>query len=195
MLGLPEIKAGYDVPRRTFIGTKEVKHCGWYPDRTVRLFDRTKARFSKSLVHECVEVRGETGSLQGDLLHYSYAGIGDMLPKIGQYSDLWAQQMHAAGKRNSFVALLIKPLAAFIKTYLLKRGALDGFEGLVISVSTAFLTFLKYAKLRGAFSHCADTNTMIVPPKSILIVNIRLIGDVILTTSDKPAIQFGRVLP
>lgn len=148
LLGLPEIKAGYDVPRRTFIGTKEIKHCGWYPDRTVRLFDRTKARFCKSLVHECVEVRGETGSLQGDLLHYSYAGIGDMLPKIGQYSDLWAQQMHAAGKRNSFVALLIKPLAAFIKTYLLKRGALDGFEGLVISVSTAFLTFLKYAKLR-----------------------------------------------
>lgn len=159
LLGLPEVKAGYDVPRRTFIGAKEIKYCGWYPDRTVRLFDRTKARFSESLVHECVEVHGETGSLQGDLLHYSYAGIGDMLPKIGQYSDLWAQQMHAAGKRNSFVTLLIKPLAAFIKTYLLKKGVLDGFEGLVIAVCTAFLTFLKYAKLRER-SRIAPTPTL-----------------------------------
>lgn len=148
LLGQPEVNAGYDVPRRTFIGAKEIKYCGWYPDRTVRLFDRNRAAFSDSLVHESVVVRGAKGSLQNDLLHYSYANIGDMLPKIGQYSDLWAQQMHAAGKNNRFGALLIKPVAAFLKSYLLKRGILDGFEGLAIAVSTAFLTFLKYAKLR-----------------------------------------------
>lgn len=147
LLGQAELKAGYDLPRRTFIGTKEIKHCGWYPDRTVRLFDRSRARFSESLVHECVEVSGEIGRLSGDLLHYSYGSIGDMLPKIGQYSDLWAQQMHSAGKGSSVGAMLIRPLAAFFKTYLLKRGVLDGFEGLIIAVSTSFLTFLKYAKL------------------------------------------------
>ncbi len=142
-----EPKAGYDVPRRTFIGTKEIKHCGWYPDRTVRLFDRTRAGFSESLVHECVIVNGAVGSLRHDLLHYSYAGIGEMVPKIIRYSDLWSQQMYAVGRRSSGTDLLIRPLAAFIKTYLLKCGFLDGVEGMAIAVTTAFLTFLKYAKL------------------------------------------------
>lgn len=152
LLGQADLKAGYDVPRRTFIGNKPIKHCGWYPDRTVRLFDRTKAGFSESLVHECVVVNGKMGNLNHDLLHYSYAGIGDMLPKIGQYSDLWAQQIFNTGKNCSLLALLLKPTAAFIKVYLIKRGFLDGFEGLAIAVSTAFLTFLKYAKLRERFS-------------------------------------------
>jgi hypothetical protein len=70
-----------------------------------------------------------------------------MLPKIGQYSDLWAQQMYAAGKDGVLLNLFIKPAAAFIKVYLVRRGFLDGFEGLAIAVSTAYLTFLKYAKL------------------------------------------------
>jgi len=147
LLAQPEIKSAYDVPRRTFIGNKEIKYCGWYPDRTVRLFDRTRAKFSESLVHECVVVAGEKGNLSGDLLHYSYGSIGEMLPKIGQYSDLWAQQMYAAGKDGVLLNLFIKPAAAFIKVYLVRRGFLDGFEGLAIAVSTAYLTFLKYAKL------------------------------------------------
>lgn len=147
LLEQAELKSAYDVPRRTFIGNKEIKYCGWYPDRTVRLFDRTRAKFSESLVHECVVVTGEKGSLSADLLHYSYGSIGGMLPKIGQYSDLWAQQMYAAGKDSGLLALLIKPTAAFLKVYLVKLGFLDGFEGLTIAVSTAYLTFLKYAKL------------------------------------------------
>lgn len=142
-----EIAAGYAIPRRTFIGKKEIKHCGWYPDRTVRLFDRKKAHFSDSLVHESVIVTGEVAACRHDLLHFSYRAIGDMVPKISQYSELWARQMFTAGKRSSFLALLVKPLAAFFKTYVLKKGFLDGFEGLVIAKTTAFLTFLKYAKL------------------------------------------------
>lgn len=159
LLGQTELKSAYDLSRRTFIGAKEIRYCGWYPDRTVRLFDRSMAAFSESLVHESVIVRGDKGCLQHDLLHYSYASIGDMLPKIGLYSDLWAQQKHAAGKVCSFWALLIKPIAAFIKTYLVKKGVLDGFEGLTISVATAFLTFLKYAKLRER-SHSASTQVL-----------------------------------
>jgi len=148
LLRQPVLKAGYAVPRRTFIGTREIRYSGWYPDRTVRFYDRTKARFSESLVHESVIVDGETGNCKHALLHFSYAGISDMLPKIIQYSDLWSRQMHTVGRTCGSLELLVKPTAAFIKSYLLKRGFLDGFEGLVIAGTTCFLTFFKYARLR-----------------------------------------------
>jgi hypothetical protein len=42
----------------------------------------------------------------------------------------------------------MRPSFAFFKTYVLRAGVLDGIEGLIISVTTAMLTFSKYAKLR-----------------------------------------------
>ncbi|MBF8258776.1 MAG: hypothetical protein HW377_1150 [Actinobacteria bacterium] len=148
LLSMPGITAAYTVPRRTFLGGKEIRHCGWYPDRTTRLFDRTRARFSADLVHERVEVSGETGSLKGHLLHYSFSGIGEMIPKINRYSDLSARQMYERGKRCGIADLTLRPAFAFLKTYLLRLGFLDGVEGVVISATTGWLAFAKYAKLR-----------------------------------------------
>jgi glycosyltransferase involved in cell wall biosynthesis len=140
--------AAYTVPRRTFLGGKEIRHCGWYPDRTTRLFDRTRARFSADLVHERVEVSGETVPLKSHLLHYSFSGIGEMIPKINRYSDLSARQMFERGRRCGILDLTLRPAFAFLKTYLLRLGFLDGVEGVVISATTSWLAFAKYAKLR-----------------------------------------------
>jgi glycosyltransferase involved in cell wall biosynthesis len=148
ILSGPGMAAAYTVPRRTFLGGKEIRHCGWYPDRTTRLFDRTRARFSADLVHERVEVSGETVPLKGHLLHYSFSGIGEMIPKINQYSDLSARQMFERGRRCGIADLTVRPAFAFFKTYLLRLGFLDGVEGVVISATTSWLAFAKYAKLR-----------------------------------------------
>ncbi|MGB7631476.1 MAG: glycosyltransferase family 2 protein [Candidatus Deferrimicrobium sp.] len=148
ILSGPGMAAAYTVPRRTFLGGKEIRHCGWYPDRTTRLFDRTRARFSDDLVHERVEVSGETAPLKGHLLHYSFSGIGEMIPKIDRYSDLAARQMFDRGRRCGIADLLLRPAFAFVKTYLLRLGFLDGVEGVVISATTSWLAFAKYAKLR-----------------------------------------------
>ncbi|MBI5905410.1 MAG: glycosyltransferase family 2 protein [Deltaproteobacteria bacterium] len=148
VLSGPGMAAAYTVPRRTFLGGKEIRHCGWYPDRTTRLFDRTRARFSPELVHERVEVSGETAPLKGHLLHYSFSGIGDMIPKINRYSDLSARQMFERGRRCGIPDLIFRPAFAFLRTYLLRLGFLDGVEGVVISATTSWLAFAKYAKLR-----------------------------------------------
>lgn len=138
----------YSVPRRTFLGAKEIRHCGWYPDRTVRLFDRTTARFSDSLVHERVITTSEVGRCEADLLHYSFAGLAPLIAKLNLYSDLSARQLHERGRRSSMLDLTLRPAFAFFKTYVLRAGFLDGVEGLTIAVSDAMLTFAKYAKLR-----------------------------------------------
>jgi len=148
LLAMKEMAAAYTVPRRTFVGGKEIRHCGWYPDRTIRLFDRTKARFSPELVHERVEVSGNASPLRNHLLHYSFSGIGDILAKMNRYSDLSARQMFERGRRSGISDLTVRPAFAFLKTYFLRLGILDGLEGLMISVTTAMLTFAKYVKLR-----------------------------------------------
>ena len=142
------VAAAYQVPRRTFLGSKEIKHCGWYPDRTVRLFDRTRAHFSEHLVHEGVHVDGTTVRCKQHLLHFSFVGLADLLVKMNRYSDLSAQQMFAGGKRFTAADITFRPLFAFVKTYLMKLGFLDGVEGFEIAVANAVSTFAKYIKLR-----------------------------------------------
>lgn len=140
--------AAYSVPRRTFIGKKEIKHCGWYPDRTVRLFQRSKSQYSESMVHERVDVNGEIAQCKGHLLHFSFSGIASMLVKTNFYSDLSAKQMFESGRVCTVFDLFIRPLAAFIKTYIIRAGIFDGVEGMTVSITTALLTYTKYAKLR-----------------------------------------------
>jgi hypothetical protein len=148
ILSSPGIADAYSMPRRTFLGLKEIRHCGWYPDRTVRLFDRRKARFSNSPVHERIITESAVAACQGHLLHYSFAGLAPLLFKLNLYSDLAAQQMAKDGRSYSSIDLAFRPFFAFLKTYLLRQGFLDGVEGFEISVTTAFLTFAKYTKLR-----------------------------------------------
>lgn len=140
--------AGYSLPRKTFLGGKEIRHSGWYPDRTVRLFDRRRARYSDAAVHERVIVDGETGSLRNHLLHYSFSGITDLFRKMERYTDLSARAMFDEGRTCRPSDLAIRPVLAFLKSYLLRRGFLDGPEGLVVGVAGAVHVFTKYAKLR-----------------------------------------------
>ncbi len=148
LLSGPEMAAAYTVPRRTFLGEKEIRHCGWSPDRTTRLFDRRHARFSDDLVHERVEVSGPPRQLRHPLLHYAFSGIGDIVAKMNRYGDLSARQMFERGRRCGIKDLALRPAFAFLRTYLLRLGVLDGVEGLVVSAATGWLVFLKYARLR-----------------------------------------------
>lgn len=157
ILSLDAPEDAYSVPRRTFLGSKEIRHCGWYPDRTIRLFNRTRARYSDSMVHERVVTDTPIADCRGHLLHYSFAGLAPLFAKLNHYSDLSARQMFEQGRRCTLFDLTVRPLFAFFKTYLLRAGMLDGVEGLVISVTTAMLTFAKYVKLRELIAQGTNT--------------------------------------
>jgi len=138
---------GYDFNRLNFYGDKPIRSCGWYPDAKIRLWDRRRGRWSGGLVHETVvlDAGARQAHLAGDLLHAAHQEAGQLLAKVQVYSALWAQEH--AGRRISTPGLFLKGLAAFLRSYLLQGGILDGYEGLVISVSNANHTFYKYARL------------------------------------------------
>jgi glycosyltransferase involved in cell wall biosynthesis len=137
----------WDMPRRSSFCGKYMAHSGWYPDRVTRLFRRDSARFSDDIVHERVVVDGPVGHLRNDLLHATYRDLEEMLAKLDRYSTASAEAMHERGIRSSFAGAVLRGLWAFIRTYILRLGFLDGRMGFVLAVSIAETTYYKYLKL------------------------------------------------
>ena len=136
---------GYRFPRKAQYLGKWIHHSGWYPDPKVRFYDRRKARWV-GLVHESVSVDGTVGELSGDLLHYTCRSLTEHLHTVDRYTTLAAREMISQGKRAHLGNVLISPPWAFLRTYILKLGFLDGFEGLVIAAMASFYVFRKYVK-------------------------------------------------
>jgi hypothetical protein len=93
-------------------------------------------------------VEGKIGKLRNTLHHFTYQSIGDHLARLNRFSDLGAQKLYARKKKCRWYHLLLLPFFRFFRAYIWKRGFLDGFAGLVISVLTGYGIFARYAKLR-----------------------------------------------
>ena len=137
----------YALNRRSSYCGQWINHSGWYPDRIVRLFRRGTARFSDDLVHEAVRTQGRVGQLQGDLLHESIDDFEGVLDKINRYSTASAHALDARGVRGSVGKAVRHGIWAFVRTYLIRRGFLDGRMGLALAVSNAQGTYYRYLKL------------------------------------------------
>jgi glycosyltransferase involved in cell wall biosynthesis len=137
----------WDMPRRSSYCGQYMAHSGWYPDRVTRLFRRGRARFSDDVVHERLLTEGAVGHLRSDLLHDSFGDLGDVLRKLDAYSTAGAQRMWQQGRRTSIAGAVAHGLWAFLRTYLLQRGFLDGRMGFVLAVSNAEGTYYRYLKL------------------------------------------------
>jgi glycosyltransferase involved in cell wall biosynthesis len=129
-----------------FMG-RYLRHGEGYPDWSLRLFDRRRARWSDDAVHEKVLADGEVGTLAGDLLHDSAESIENYLAKQNRYSTLAAQQAQAQGRRAGGLQLVASPLVRFVKFYFLRLGFLDGLPGLVHILIGCGASFAKYAKM------------------------------------------------
>jgi hypothetical protein len=138
---------GYEVNRATFHLGRWIRHGDFYPDWTLRLFRRSRARWVGQDPHGRVVVEGAVGRLRGEIAHYSYRDLSDQIARIQFFSDQSACAMYTAGRRARMSDLVLRPPARFLRGYLLKRGFLDGTAGFVIAAATAFHVFLKYAKL------------------------------------------------
>jgi glycosyltransferase involved in cell wall biosynthesis len=138
----------YMLPRLSSFCGHFIHHAGWYPDHIVRLFRRGSARFSDDLVHERIVVaEGSTGRLTHPIVHYSYRDDSAYLRKLEQYSSLGARQAFEAGKRGGLGKAILHGCTAFLRSYVAKRGFLDGRAGLMVAISTAESTYHKYFKL------------------------------------------------
>lgn len=148
---IEQIKAGdradgYKIPRLSHYMGRPIRHSGWYPDRQLRLYDRRKGKWLDLPVHESVQMeRGaRVESLRSDILHFNDGGIEHHARMIHErYAPLSARAMLDVGETASVMSIGVRPLATFVKTFVLQLGFLDGAAGLVIAYFAAYNVFLK----------------------------------------------------
>jgi glycosyltransferase involved in cell wall biosynthesis len=140
--------AGLEFPRRNHLGDRWIRHAGWYPQYRLRMWRRDAGRFDEGMLVPRVLVSGSVRRMKGDILHYSYPnGVADMMQATARYAAAGAAERHAAGRRFSLLALLLKPPFTFLKKWLLQAGFLDGLPGLAVAAGAAYHRFVREVML------------------------------------------------
>jgi glycosyltransferase involved in cell wall biosynthesis len=137
---------GYEIPRLSSFCGRYMRHSGWYPDYVTRLFLRKNGQFSNDLVHERVIIHGAVGRLKHNLLHESFRDLDQLLAKMNHYSSAGAVMLGKKGRDASLTQAISHGLWAFIRSYFIRAGFLDGREGFMLAVSTAEATYYRYVK-------------------------------------------------
>ncbi|MEO1031761.1 MAG: glycosyltransferase family 2 protein [Bacteroidota bacterium] len=128
-----------------------IKYSDWYPNKKLRVFDKTKAEWKGINPHDRVQLhrpKAKIGHLKGDILHWTYQTYAEMDKKTEYFSTIAAKAYFDKGKTAPFWKLFWNPFWAFFKAYILRLGFLDGKNGYRICYQTGKITFLKYDKLR-----------------------------------------------
>ena len=141
------IADAYFLNRLTNYCGKWIWHCGWYPDKKLRLWNRNKGKW-QGRIHESVimEEYSISGKLKGNIHHYSYYTINEHIAQMMHFTDLMAETLVNKRKKHFLFNLLVSPVIKFIVSFFIKAGFRDGYYGFIICVLSSVATFLKYAK-------------------------------------------------
>lgn len=136
----------FAIPRRTFLGSRWIRHGGWYPSSQLKLFNRDAFRWEEVEVHPRALYDRPWGRLRHDLLHYSYRDIADFIAKLNRQTTWEAKKWLDDRRPMSLPRAVRKAVDRFLRAFLLKRGYRDGTLGFLLAVFGAWYQLLSYAK-------------------------------------------------
>jgi glycosyltransferase involved in cell wall biosynthesis len=157
--GDPNARDAYLMPRRNYVFGRWMRHSGYFPDfRQPQLFRRGRLRYTEDAVHETYVLDGSLGVLREPIAQVPFRDLSQMLYKMQRYSTLGVQRLARRGVRPSMWRALLHASASFLRHYVLKLGALDGWAGFVIAFANFEGTFYRYAK------HLEDEQQLVREP-------------------------------
>lgn len=142
----PKNKVGFYVRRSFYFAGKKINYSGWQRDKVVRLFLKEHCKY-QGIVHETIKANGELGFFKHKIDHFGYKNYNHFISKIHQYGELKAQELHAKGKTVNAYHILIKPPFRIFSHFILKKGFLDGYAGLILATTQAYAVLTRYIKL------------------------------------------------
>lgn len=165
----------YRMNRLSNYGGKWIRHGNWYPDQKIRLWNRRIGLWGGENPHDKIILNKgiRIQHLKGDILHRAYTDSAETLVKIQSYSEIFARE-NVGRKTSSVSKIMFRSTFGFFKSYIWKRGFMDGFEGLMVAGAVANHVFYKYAKLY-------EANHRALLGKRLVISRTDNLGDVILT--------------
>lgn len=109
-----------------------------------RIYNRKHTKFNSNRVHEKVIVQSDSHviDLKYSFKHLNITDINQTLTKMIQYTDLGAKDKQTC----FFIIVILKPIFAFFKTYILEGHCLKGWVGFALGVNAANRRYYKYLK-------------------------------------------------
>ncbi|CAM3559335.1 glycosyltransferase family 2 protein [Zobellia roscoffensis] len=128
---------------------KVLRFSGWQTDKNYRLFQKDKVQFvSDRIVHETLEVNGNSKTLKNRLIHYSFNNYDEYKSKMVKYGKMKAREAFEAGKTARWYHSVLRPAWKFFNHYILRLGFLDGKKGIVISYLNAVGVYSRFKELK-----------------------------------------------
>jgi len=135
--------------RQFMFQNEKLNYSGWQTDKNYRLFRKSKAKFSDcKIVHETLDVNGESGILQEKLIHYCYKNYEDYKQKMMKYGRLKAIESFYKEKQYNFFLMVFKTGWKFFNHYILRLGILDGKKGFIICYLNALGVLERFKELK-----------------------------------------------
>ncbi len=119
-----------------------------YPDYLLR-FVKREGTIWPPYVHTFPIVQGITKHIPAteelSLIHLANDSVHDRLTKTNQYTENEIDKKK--GKNYGVAALLYRPMFRFFKSYILKKGFLDGTEGFIHACNEGIYQFVMVSKI------------------------------------------------
>lgn len=138
---------GLWIPRKNFFMGRFMHSC--YPDYVLRFFIKEGTTWPP-YVHTFPHVNGRTERIPaaGDdmaFMHLANDTVRIRINKINLYTD--NEVVKKGNKYGNLWALLYRPAFRFFKSYVLKKGFLDGMEGFLFACIEGFYQFVMVCKM------------------------------------------------
>lgn len=135
----------YEMERRNSAFGRDFKYGVLSADSVKRLFPVKQGTW-QGKVHESVKTELPTVKLNGYIQHYTYKDFDQYVYKMNMYSTIWAKD--SKKEASWFKDILLRPIFAFFKMYILELGFLEGWLGFILAANYGLYTLNKYAKLK-----------------------------------------------
>lgn len=137
----------YWIQRENKFKYEKAVHGTLRPDYVDRLFP-AKDSYVEGFVHPRIVTPYENKKLQNVMYHFTYDNWDQYFGKFNNYTKLAAEKYKSEGKSCYFFRdIVLRPMWAFFKIYILNLGFLDGRIGFIFSVNHYFYTMTKYVRL------------------------------------------------
>jgi len=135
---------------RTFMfQDQRLRFSGWQTDKNHRLFKKSKVKYTDTkLVHETLEVDGNSCIFKERLIHYCYKDFADYRSKMLHYGRLKAKEAFYKEKSFNYFLLIFKPTWKFLHQYFIRLGFLDGKKGMIICYLNSLSVLERYRELK-----------------------------------------------
>jgi len=140
------------IPFMNYLLGRWIRHTMWWPEFHPRFFRRGTV-IPNERVHETYRFLSERvltlpPQRQNCVWHFNYLNSNHFVQKMNSYTEHEAKAFKEMdGRSFSALRLFWRPTFEFMARFVYKRGFLDGWRGLFLSVYMAFYRFLAEAKL------------------------------------------------